>query len=116
MDTFQKSVLIIALFVLIALLISVGILLNKHSKNTSWPPTQNTCPDYWTEGTTEDATGKCKATAALNTGDGVTSTEIKDEEGNPIGDWTDKTRCEKRTWANDHNIMWSGVSNYNGCD
>ena len=113
MDTFQKSVLIIALFVLIALLISVGILLNKHSKNTNWPPTQNTCPDYWTE----DATGTCKATAALNTGDGVTSTEIFNSDRTQIiGDWTDKTRCEKRDWAIDNGIMWSGVSNYNGCE
>ena len=67
MDTFQKSVLIIALVVLIALLISVGILLNKHSKNTSWPPIQNTCPDYWTV----DDNGNCKGeTNGLNTGDG----------------------------------------------
>jgi len=113
MDTFQKSVLIIALFVLIALLISVGILLNKHSKNTNWPPTQNTCPDYWTEGTD----GKCTADAGLNTGNnGVTSTVIKNEDQEIIGDWTDKSRCEKKTWANNNGIMWSGVSNYNGCE
>ena len=114
MDTFQKSVLIIALFVLIALLISVGILLNKHSKNTNWPPTQNTCPDYWTE----DANGTCTAAdVGLNTGNnGVTSTVITNEDEEPIGDWTNKTRCEKRNWAIDNGIMWSGVSNYNGCD
>ena len=103
MDTFQKSVLIIALFVLIALLISVGILLNKHSKNTNWPPTENTCPDYWTEGTD----GICTVDE-LNKGNNnsVSSTE----------DVTDKTRCEKREWAINNGIMWSGVSNYNGCD
>jgi len=101
MDTFQKSVLIIALVVLIALLISVGILLNKHSKNTSWPPIQNTCPDYWTEG----GNGVCTADG-LNTANGaVTSTAN-------AGD----TRCEKRRWAIDKGIMWSGVSNYNSCN
>lgn len=114
MDTFQKSVLIIALFVLIALLISVGILLNKHSKNTNWPPTQNTCPDYWTE---DIANGTCNADAALNTGDnGVISTVISNNQGNKIGDVTEQTRCEKKTWANDNGIMWNGVSNYNGCE
>lgn len=103
MDTFQKSVLIIALVVLIALLISVGILLNKHSKNTSWPPIQNTCPDYWTEGDN----GLCTTDLnALNTGDGtVTSTAN-------AGD----TTCLKRKWAIDNGIMWSGVSNYNSCN
>lgn len=102
MDTFQKSVLIIALVVLIALLISVGILLNKHSKNTSWPPIQNTCPDYWTEGDN----GVC-TTDSLNTGPNgaVISTA-------GVGD----TRCEKRRWAIDNGIMWSGVSNYNSCN
>ena len=106
MDTFQKSVLIIALVVLIALLISVGILLNKHSKNTSWPPIQNTCPDYWTEG----ANGVCTAdTGGLNTG--IDS----DDFVNSTADAGD-TRCEKRRWAIDKGIMWSGVSNYNSCN
>lgn len=102
MDTFQKSVLIIALFVLIALLISVGILLNKHSKNTNWPPTQNTCPDYWTE----DTNGTCTV-GDLNKGNGT--------QNNTDG-VKDSTRCEKRDWAITNGIMWSGVSNYNGCD
>lgn len=111
MDTFQKSVLIIALFVLIALLISVGILLNKHSKNTNWPPTENTCPDYWTE----DANGICTA-AGLNTGNnGVTTTVITNEDDS-TENVTNKTRCDKKKWANNNGIMWSGVSNYNGCD
>lgn len=104
MDTFQKSVLIIALVVLIALLISVGILLNKHSKNTSWPPIQNTCPDYWTEG----ANGVCTA-GGLNTG--IDSGSVVNSTAD-AGD----TRCEKRRWAIDKGIMWSGVSNYNSCN
>ena len=102
MDTFQKSVLIIALVVLIALLISVGILLNKHSKNTSWPPIQNTCPDYWTEG--DD--GVCTADS-LNkgpNGDVISTDGVSDK------------RCEKRRWAIENGIMWSGVSNYNSCN
>jgi len=102
MDTFQKSVLIIALVVLIALLISVGILLNKHSKNTSWPPIQNTCPDYWTEGDN----GVCTADS-LNKGINSDVTSTAD-----AGD----TRCEKRRWAIEKGIMWSGVSNYNSCN
>ena len=111
MDTFQKSVLIIALFVLIALLISVGILLNKHSKNTNWPPTQNTCPDYWTE----NADGTCTAVAGLNIGNnGVNTTEIT--VGGSTENVTDKSRCDKKKWANNNGIMWSGVSNYNGCE
>jgi hypothetical protein len=101
MDTFQKSVLIIALVVLIALLISVGILLNKHSKNTSWPPIQNTCPDYWTEGDN----GVCTADGLNKGPNSLTSTA-------DAGD----TRCDKRKWAIDNGIMWSGVSNYNSCN
>ena len=103
MDTFQKSVLIIALFVLIALLISVGILLNKHSKNTNWPPTQNTCPDYWTEG----ENGTCTV-GDLNKGNDSSIQNTQSVK--------DNSRCEKRDWAIDNGIIWSGVSNYNGCD
>ena len=109
MDTFQKSVLIIALVVLIALLISVGILLNKHSKNTNWPPIQNTCPDYWTE----DGSGNCKGeTNGLNIGTGAVTSTV-DSNGNNV---TGETRCQKRTWAINNGIMWSGVSNYNSCN
>jgi hypothetical protein len=110
MDTFQKSVLIIALVVLIALLISVGILLNKHSKNTSWPPIQNTCPDYWTEGDN----GVCTTVInGLNTGPDGSVISTADADGKNV---TGDTTCEKRRWAIENGIMWSGVSNYNSCN
>lgn len=47
MDPFFTYVAIGALVVLTLILILIGISLSKLQTLDSFPPTQNTCPDYW---------------------------------------------------------------------
>tara|TARA_X000001036_G_C20665428_1_gene800557 strand:+ start:1344 stop:1703 length:360 start_codon:yes stop_codon:yes gene_type:complete len=44
---FQKTVLIVALVILILCLSLIAIMLVVQSKNSDWPPYSSTCPDYW---------------------------------------------------------------------
>ena len=46
MESFQKSVLICAIIVLLFVLVIIGIALTNAS-NTNWPPMIPDCPDYW---------------------------------------------------------------------
>ena len=107
MDNFYTIVLIIAVIALIGILTYIGIIMSYGEGTVAYPPHSNTCPDYWTEGTD----GICTS-AGLNTGDG-TVTSTADGTGNNV---TGDTRCEKRIWAIEKGIMWSGVSNYNSCN
>jgi hypothetical protein len=47
MDPFFTYVSITALVILILILILVGVSLTNLQSMDSYPPTQNTCPDYW---------------------------------------------------------------------
>ena len=47
--SFQKTILIIAVVLLIISLIIIGISLIKASKNATWPPNTGVCPDYWVD-------------------------------------------------------------------
>ena len=48
MDTFQFTVLSVAAFVLIVILIVVGMLMKKENKSAPFPPVSTECPDGWT--------------------------------------------------------------------
>ena len=47
MEPFFKYVAIGALVLLILILAVIGVLMTKIQSNVPFPPTQNTCPDYW---------------------------------------------------------------------
>ena len=53
---FQRIVIMIAIFMLIAAMIFIGYALYDKSSDIAWPPAETPkCPDYWTV----DATGNC---------------------------------------------------------
>jgi hypothetical protein len=140
MDTFRIIVLSIAAIVLILLLVFIGILLSKGKTDVAWPPTNNTCPDYWL--VTEDGSG-CKIPGNL----GANSLNVGTMYGNlpsdlpghgqplsttfinynnpkayvedPSGDLIDLQKfsgvCQQQCWSKQFNVVWDGVSNYNNC-
>lgn len=141
MDWFRIIVLTVAIIVLIILLILIGLLLNKGNTNQAWPPSYNTCPNYWM--ISEDGSN-CMIPAnlganSLNTGkiygnlpanlpsEGSALTTRFVKYNNPMayvadptgGDYIalDKFKgvCEKKCWSNKFDIVWDGVSNYNNC-
>jgi hypothetical protein len=120
MDTFYIIVLSIAVVLLILILTFVGIMMKRQDSATVFPPTVNTCPDFWTV----DA-GKCtipiigspNALASNPTDQNVApyASGGKIDPNNPLWAINGSAICNQRKWANSAGISWDGVSNYNGC-
>jgi hypothetical protein len=140
MDWFRIIVLTVAAIVLILLLVFIGILLSKGNTNQTWPPSFNSCPNYWL---VSDDGKKCMVPGNLGSNSLNIGTIYGNLPGNlpgegqpltkkftqyskpnsyvpdPTGDYIllDKYNgiCEKKCWANNFNLVWDGVSNYNSC-
>ena len=132
MTSFQ--IIVLSIFVILAILIltSFAVLLNsKKDEDSEYPTTYNTCPDYWTVDTSDSK--KCKystintggtggiALISTNTPSGMynsVNNTVKFDETDPA--WKNKTkdlgvsyRCALKKWANDSNVVWDGITNYN---
>ena len=136
MELFHVVVLSVALVVLILLLTFIGILMsrNKSGEAVTFPPTYNTCPDYWS--ISQDGSGCVIPSyeSSLNIGN-IYSTggqlnsaaqgtfgfkSVKDPKNKVINmidfnnsNW--KGQCSIKKWTADNNIVWDGISNYNSC-
>jgi hypothetical protein len=137
MDGFYKMVLIVALVLLVIALIGLGILLQHQDSGKAFPPSQNVCPDGWevTEVTKNESEhdGKtaCSYQGATNLGKNfvdisndakpnpnyfidISGTDVENRKKSIV--FKDSVLlCDKRKWANEHGIVWDGVSNYNEC-
>jgi len=132
METFYIIVITVAIICLILTLTVIGIILSSQKTDVVFPPTKNTCPDYWTaqpntDGTTEN---KCIPNNDLNVGtysntvsmlatlrDSGYGNGTSVDFGDP--DWATNynttSECALKSWANKNDISWDGISNYNGC-
>ena len=132
MEFFYIVVLSIAVIILILLLAYFGILMAGAKNKQVYPPSYNTCPDYWSV----DASGNCiqgTSNAGANSGsgiginftDGVTKSQTPGGNGlngfNPNDPgWNSyqgvgNQRCGWHKWAVYNHVNWDGVTNYNGC-
>ena len=135
MDYFYLIVSVIAIVVLIILLTIVGISLSKQSSSAggnSWPPAENTCPDYWKPDKNDSKycmmpdktsnyrnTGNIFSTVSGNSVLDGNFSSVKGYDANGLRiDFTDPyyTACNKQSWAKKWNVYWDGYTNYNGCD
>jgi hypothetical protein len=124
METFHTIVLSIAVVILILILTIVGIMLNnkKHDKSV-FPPIKNSCPDYWTVGNAETQSCTINTKNAGKNNIWKTADDMHGYNANGTVDfsdagWTSKggtALCNMKKWANNNNISWDGVSNFNGC-
>lgn len=130
MDLFYIIVSSILIVFLIIILSYYGIVLQKRVKESKEYPPQppSTCPDYWQV----NVNGKCTIPASgfkntgsiygsngqitLNTNStyGYSDGAI-DFNGNLWSSGGANSVCNIRNWANKNNIVWDGVTNYNGC-
>ena len=132
MNTFQIVVLTMAVIFLILILTFFGLMLRKGSASSSpssaFPPQYNTCPDYWTIGDSSNCI--IPITVSLNTGNLYSNGNLTTATINTTGfnyDSSNNTNsinfnasgwqgvCSWKSWANQNNIVWDGVSNYNSC-
>jgi hypothetical protein len=120
MDPFYKTVVIVAIVMLILALIGLGVLMQEQDTKTEYPPQQSTCPDHWSS--TGD--NQCK----INENSGGTELNVGNFTGNSddymsysvvnsnkLVTFKSLLVCDKKKWANKYNIVWDGVSNYNQC-
>jgi hypothetical protein len=130
METFYLTVLIIAVCFLIIVLVWFGVLLSQGASSQTYPTNPAQCPDYWRfDGTncviptTPSAnignsnsifTNDVSSPASLGNTYGVSGNKINFNDDGWSSNSADPI-CKKQAWANYYNILWSGVSNYNGC-
>ena len=142
MEIFYIAVLIIAVFFLIIILTTLGLLMKAKNNAVAFPPSKSTCPDYWTvkyDATdTEKKKPKCEvpdlaATGSINKGNltaailtgsttkgytaaiGQTPANIDFSAAGWAGVPGKTAQCAIHDWAVTNEIVWDGVSNFNGC-
>lgn len=139
--SFYSIVAIVATVFLILLLTMVGIALSQ-AKEQNFPPSKNTCPDYWiaSPDNTDPTKTVCKI-SDLNMGvikkdtDGSYMMSAVATDANKAytpgyvsaartvdfsdPKWTSafsaSGQCALKKWANKYDISWDGVSNFNNC-
>ena len=122
MESFHITVLTVATIIFIIALTTIGVMMQKGSKVGTFPPFASNCPDGWTETSMIDSvTGVATYTCTpptptppaialvLKSSDGLTGTTsvTYNESTTSI--------CAKKKWTSANNVVWDGVSNYNGC-
>lgn len=144
METFYIIVVVVATIVLILLLTIIGIILSQKNNVKVFPPSKNTCPDYWNAKENTDKKIVCninqknigdiqsndqgyKITLDQNlsktdktwtfapgfVGDTTNTINFNDEKW--ASSYSTTQQCALKKWTNQHNIMWDGISNFNGC-
>ena len=106
-----------------------------YKPKQTFPPSVADCPDYWQvylnpngdvsgciipSGTPAFNTGKANSNAYMNSaGYKGAGTSL----GQPYIDFSDQAWnvggkapiCNQKAWANTNQIVWDGITNYNGC-
>jgi len=140
MQTFHIIVLSIAVIILIILLTFIGIIMGRQKSSVAFPPTSNTCPDFW-QVSTDGKSCIIPNYNSINAGKLYTGSIISTDLMNPaivpgFSQTTDSKNktvysvdfndagwsgtgvqgiCSKRKWANNYKIQWDGISNYTAC-
>ena len=127
MDSFNTTVLGIAVVILILALTYVGIMMVYYKQqitgsNGAFPSSAATCPDYWLydgKYCSPDSNGKnvplhfdTSKSQIYSTGGGNNGFDPTNIKWNTGGK---SAICNQKAWANANSILWDGVSNYTGC-
>lgn len=125
MEVFYVVTLVVAVVTLILLMVILGVLMSYQTRQLTYPPKTNLCPDHWTY---DISTKTCDASnnnigAYLSKADVASNVapfakeagKLSFDPDNPKwGEGATSVICAKRKWANDYRIVWDGISNYDG--
>lgn len=104
MPNFQKTVLIIAVIVLIVSLVFIGIVL-RGLKYDEWPPVVGSCPDYWVDQSPSGGHGSvCANVKNL----GTCNTKVMNF--NTKAFTGSNELCAKYNWATNCDVSWDGIT------
>ena len=129
MEQFYIITITVAVVLLILILTYIGVYVMGGSDKTPYPPESLQCPDYW-----EKSGADCIIPGANTTNAGTRATGDTNNFANIpsnaayIANGVLKTddaswqtsdglsaKCAKKLWANNNNVVWDGISNYNSC-
>ena len=102
MEGFQKTVLGIAIVLLVLALIAFGVVLYNNKYKDEFPPVVADCPDYWI-----DMDGTCYNQKGL--GKSSCGKRMAFNQGAWAGD---NGMCLKQKWAKACDLTWDGVTNH----
>ncbi len=111
--SFQESVMIISVILLVLSLILIGVALYRQKyADVDFPPVVADCPDYWTLSTDNDGTIKCSNKEMLGL------PNCHDDMNFSLTKWSgSQGLCEKAKWARECGLVWDGVTNNSkACD
>jgi len=115
MESFQMTVIVIAILLLIICLIFIGITLvkTKNTSNDQWPPIVGECPDYWVDSSGNGS--NCINVRDLGTcttgGNGVSVGGKHMAMNFNVAPYVGSAgTCAKYTWANSCGITWDGIT------
>lgn len=101
--TFQQTVLVVALILLIISLIIIALLIKSATLSGKFPPETGKCPDYTTANLSEDGTLNCIIPDGLGSCPGTT---ITPDPGTDVGSITNN--CN---YAKNCGLVWDGITN-----
>ena len=107
LGSFQKTVLIVALVVLILGLSIVAVMLVASASDAKWPPYSGTCPDYWNLEDIPDGDGaqQCVNQFKLGMGKNIPACKkFTPQTGSGSG-------CTKYNYSNACKVTWDGITN-----
>ncbi len=97
---FQKTVVTVAIVILIIVLCFIGISLYRQKNSIIYPPVIANCPDYW------DASGNL-CINSMNLG----NPKCKVPMNFTTAQWSgNSSKCLKYMWAKSCNLTWDGIS------
>ena len=99
--TFQKTVLVIALVLLIISLVVIGLLIKSATLSAKFPPETGKCPDYLKAQLSADGTLTCSNPQNL----GTCGDDFAPVGGSDVGSIT--ANCKK---AKNCGLTWDGVT------
>ena len=107
MDGFQKTVLFVAIVILIISLIIIGFTLSAGQDN-NWPPMVPNCPDYWiTDGSSN---AKCINVKDLGTCPAPSGSKHLTMDFGAAPYVGSNSTCAKYTWATNCGISWDAIT------
>ena len=110
MNTFQNTVLIIALVIFIVVVILIGLVLVNGRKSEVWPPLIGDCPDYWVD--MEGNGAKCVNVKDL----GTCNNSPNKISGHVYNNFNTAPftgangDCARYQWANGCDVSWDGIT------
>lgn len=108
MNSFQSSVLYIAIVILIITLLIFGFFIYSSKNDLTYPPVLANCPDYWLDESIKKNGSNCKNSKNLGKN---TCSKIMDFSTS----WWSGQRglCNKSKWAKACNLTWDGITSNN---